>query len=117
MTSFNQSDDSLFPSLPNIKFQMADAIGGTYSIGTLEKDQAEFWENKAEKDLTNSIEDYVRSEDKDAYIKENNIPERNQNIRCNDYESPEYFKPDYTTDFDNICQIYGPVLELSLIHI
>ena len=113
MTTLNQSENQLFPSLPNIKFQMADAIGGTYSIGTLEKDQAEFWENKAEKDLTNSIEDYVRSEDKDEYIKENNIPERNQNIRCNDYESPEYFKPDYTTDFDNICQIYGPVLEIG----
>ena len=113
MTSLNQSENQFFPSLPNIKFLMPETIGGQFKIGTLEKDQAEFWENKAQKELKNSIEEYVTSEDKDEYIKRNNIPERHQKILCNDYGVTEYYQPDDTTDFENIAQYYGPILEIG----
>ena len=117
MTSLNQSENQMFPSLPEIKFQMLDVVGGTFSTGTLDKDQAEFWQDKAEKDGANSIERYVMSEDKDKYIELNKIPERQQKIRSTenfDYGGiPEYYLPDYTTDFSNISQFYGPILEIG----
>jgi len=117
MTLLNQSDNQLFPSLPEIKFQMLDVIGGTFTTGTLDKDQAEFWEDKAEKDLTNSIEEYVMSEDKDKYIELNKIPERHQNIRSTEVFEyggiPEFYLPDRTTDLNNISEFYGPILEIG----